>query len=135
MDTLLTALDEDTKPCPNLKLCQDVYKYEVSIKNVDASEKSESLKATILEQVFEDNMAPYYEQLCTKFEWTTDAEKLTAMRYLFLLINAVIFICCELCCELIAIHVSHVIEKPTTKIWMRSRNLDLMHSRMLATPR
>lgn len=80
MDTLLTALDEDTKLCPNLKLCQDVYKYEISIKDDGNAEKSESLRATILEQVFEDNMAPYYDQLCTKFEWVVDEEKLKAMR-------------------------------------------------------
>lgn len=81
MDSLLTALDEDVKLCPNLKLCQDVYKYEISIKNNTDAEKSESLKSIVLEQVFADNMAPYYEQLCTKFEWVADEEKLNSMRY------------------------------------------------------
>lgn len=79
MDSLLTALDEDTKQCPNLKLCQDVYKYEVSIKNADV-EKSDSMRVAILEQVFEDNMAPYYEHLCVKFEWKADEDKLAEMR-------------------------------------------------------
>ena len=81
MDSLLTALDEDAKQCPNLKLCQDVYKYEISIKNTADAEKSESLKSVVLEQVFADNMTPYYEQLCTKFEWVADEEKLNSMRY------------------------------------------------------
>jgi len=66
--------------CPNLKICQDVYKYETSIKIGNDATKSESLKTAILEQVFEDNMAPYYDQLCTKFSWTVDEEKLKSMR-------------------------------------------------------
>jgi 26S proteasome regulatory subunit N7 len=80
MDSLLTALDEDTKMCPNLKLCQDVYKYEISLKTGDDAAKSDSLKTTILEQIFEDNMAPYYDQLCAKFAWTVDEEKMRTMR-------------------------------------------------------
>lgn len=80
MDSLLTALDEDTKLCPNLQLCQDVYKYEVIVKNGSDAERQEELKATILQQVFDDNMAPYYDQLCSKFEWVVDEEKLKAMR-------------------------------------------------------
>jgi 26S proteasome regulatory subunit N7 len=80
MDSLLTALDEDAKQCPNLKLCQDVYKYEVCVKDSSDSDRAQSLKETILEQVFQDNMAPYYDQLCAKFEWVVDEEKLNAMR-------------------------------------------------------
>ena len=80
MDTLLTALDDNAKLCPNLKLCQDVYKYEISIMSENNNEKSATLKNIILEQIFEDNMAPYYEQLCTKFEWVVDEEKLSSMR-------------------------------------------------------
>jgi hypothetical protein len=81
MDSLLTALDENVKLVPNLKLCQDVYKYEISIKNANA-EKSEALKTTILEQIFADNMTPYYSELCAKFEWVVDEEKQVSMRLL-----------------------------------------------------
>lgn len=79
MDSLLTALDVDAKICPNLKLCQDVYKYEISIKNSD-DVKSESLKSIVMEQVIGDDMAPFYELLCAKFDWEVDEDKLKVMR-------------------------------------------------------
>jgi 26S proteasome regulatory subunit N7 len=80
MDSLLTALDEDAKQCPNLKLCQDVYRYEHIVKSEGVSDRTEALKEVILVQVFEDNMAPFYDQLCSKFDWTVDEEKLKSMR-------------------------------------------------------
>ena len=79
MDSLLTALDENTKQCPNLKLCQDVYEYETCVKNKEMN-RAETIKEVILEQVFEDNMAPFYDHLCGKFDWGVDKEKLKCMR-------------------------------------------------------
>ncbi len=38
-------------------------------------EKAEELKKSILEEVFADKMAPFYEHLCGKYDWVVDEKR------------------------------------------------------------
>jgi hypothetical protein len=79
MDTLL-ALDEDMKQIPNINLCNQVYSYEYALQNGNQDDMTKYLNL-ILKEIENDSMAPYYLELCSKFSWTIDEEKLNQMRF------------------------------------------------------
>jgi hypothetical protein len=82
MDTLL-ALDEDMKQIPNINLGNQVHSYEFALQNGNQEDITKYLNL-IMKEIENDSMAPYYLQLCSKFSWTIDEEKLNQMRFVAL---------------------------------------------------
>ena len=87
MDSLLIALEENFKQVPNQLLCQKIYQFDhlINTENSRIEEEIE-LKRSIIEMVKNDEMAPYFNTIRTKYNWTTEADDvlLTSMRWLFM---------------------------------------------------
>lgn len=80
MGDLLIASDESVRHFPNLQLAQKLYEYELCIKGLGAgASEAPALLSEILEQVFLDEMAPFYFVCCDKYGWTLDEHKAEAM--------------------------------------------------------
>lgn len=82
MDTLLVAPDKSVKQIPNLELPQLVHRYEIKTKHSD-NVGMEDLKNSIITEITNDNMAAYYQQICSKFSWVLDDELYQKLRFAY----------------------------------------------------
>ena len=71
VDGLIVSIAEPA--VPNMQLAQKVYRYEIRAKEGSSSSNMiTELKESILADIVEDEMAPFYLTLCKKFEWAED---------------------------------------------------------------
>lgn len=79
-DGLMVALDASVKQNPNLDLAQDVFRYS-QLSAIDReAEAGRALKQKLLDAITADNMLPYYNALCERFQWAADESLREKMR-------------------------------------------------------
>ena len=69
-------LNNSTKHIPDLQLAQNIFLLEHHF-----AEDEEALKATIMQSIEEDKMAPLYENLCERLGWEKDEALEAQLRY------------------------------------------------------
>lgn len=69
--------EEGLKKIPNLDLAQALF----TLQRKDTSEQEKNDAKTLLEkEITENNMAPYYEEVCRQLSWSVDQARLSAMK-------------------------------------------------------
>ena len=71
--------EEIVKSVPNMDIPQLAYQYETRVKDNDQV-KLQELKDSIIKCITDDFMAPYYRDICSKFDWEIDETLMESMR-------------------------------------------------------
>lgn len=78
MDTVV-ATDESLKQIPNLGIPQLIYRLESKLSE-DKTSNVDELRNSIMKYIADDNMALFYQSVCSRLGWTIDDDLLQKMK-------------------------------------------------------
>ena len=76
-------LNNSTKHIPNLQLAQDIFLLEHHF-----AHDEEALKASVMQTIEEEKMAPLYTELCERLGWDMDSDFEAQLRYVYALFSS-----------------------------------------------
>lgn len=79
MNAPIIQAEEEASRFPNLELVQLIHRFDHLLK--DGKSIDLELQTQILAMIEKDDMAPFYEQICSKYGWIVDDGLLASMRY------------------------------------------------------